>query len=757
LIISMPARKRPNHSSSPKSSRSGARKGKPRSRKGRSGGGFFARVRRAFFTLVLFGILAAAGGAAYLYHRASQFDLSQVKELPERTLVYDRGGILMGHVAGHGENRVSVPASKVSPYFVKALLAREDTRFYDHYGIDPVGVLRALVTNLRAGGTEQGASTITMQLARNTFGMKERSYQRKLLEAALAIRLEREFSKEELLTCYMNRVYFGSGLHGIERASQGYFMKSASDLTLAESAILAGVVRGPSLLNPFRSMENAKDIQAEVLDRLVASDLVTRAEADAAKAQPIALRPADQRLATGSYPLQTVFDLLEDYLARHHIERGGLRIHTTFDSALQKTAEAALDRHLAAAEARPGYSHPKRASHSPGGSTKYLQGALVSLDNRTGGIVALVGGRNFRESSFNRAFFAHRQVGSTFKPFVYAAAFGRGLLPGAYVSDDPVRFADWSPRNSDGTYTGLQPAALGLIRSRNTMSVRVGQIAGVESVRKLARDLKLGELPASPVISLGTFESSPLNLTSAYSTLAAGGVNLAPHLITRIEHSDGTVLFDFAPAGRRVLSEGVAWVTSDILGKVMDEGTATKAREDGYRAPAYGKTGTTNDYKDAWFVGYTDKLTTGVWVGLDQPKTIMERGYGGTLALPVWTEVMKAAEERGFAAAPLAPPRGSRPVALCRECGLQNSNRTRHPYQMDLPPDMQPRASCRGHGGLFAGKGAVPQAHPIPGETALVATPVGGGGPVAANAPNEKGGVGKAMQGLGRKLFGERR
>lgn len=754
----MPARKRTSRSSARRSSHPTSSRRRRSGRSSRRSPSFLGRIRRFFGTLLVGGILAGAAGSAYLYHRASQFDLSKVKELPERTLVYDRGGILMGHVAGHGENRVSVPASQVSPYFVKALLAREDSRFYGHYGIDPVGVLRAVVTNLRAGGTEQGASTITMQLARNTFGMKERSYHRKLLEAALALRLEQNYSKEEILTFYMNRVYFGSGLHGIERAAQGYFMKPASDLSLGESAMLAGVVRGPSLLNPFRSLENATDIRSEVLERLVAADLVSASEAETAKKEPVSLRPPDQRLATGSYPLQAVFDLLDDYLARHHVERGGLRIHTTIDSALQKSAEAALDRQLAVIEARPGYAHPKRSSHRIGGATKYLQGAVVSLDNRSGGIVSLVGGRNFRESSFNRVFFAQRQVGSTFKPFVYAVAFDRGgLLPGAYVSDDPVRFADWSPRNSDGTFTGLQPAALGLIRSRNTMSVRVGQIAGVENIRDLARALKLGELPASPVISLGTFESSPLSLASAYSTLAAGGVNRTPHLISRIEHSDGTLLYEHEPAARRIFPEGVAWVTSDILGKVMDEGTATKAREDGYRAAAYGKTGTTNDYKDAWFLGYTDKLTTGVWVGLDQPKTIMDRGYGGTLALPVWTEVMKAAEERGFAAAPLAPPRGTQATVLCRECGLHGSGRTRHPYQMNLPPDMQPRGKCRGHGGLFAGKDAPPLSFPVPGEAALVATPVAGGGAGSVTASSGQGGFAKAFQGLGRKIFGDRR
>lgn len=723
-----------------------------RSRRGRRRSGFGTFLRRTFVAGLVVGAIIAVGGAGYYGFKSLAYDLDLVKEIPERTLVYDRSGTLMGHVAGHGENRVSVPASQVSEHFIKALLAREDTRFYKHGGVDYVGVLRAVVTNLKSGGKEQGASTITMQLARNTFGMKEMTLQRKFLEVALAYRLEARYSKDEILTFYMNRVYFGSGLYGVERAAQGYFMKSAAQLSLGESAMLAGVIRGPSLLNPFRSLENAKDIQTEVLDRLVASDVVTKAEADAAKQQPIRLRPAEQRLATGSYPLQFIFDLLEDYLEPHLIETGGLRIYTTLDAGLQKSAEEALDRHLTSIEKRQGYRHATRSSHKAGTSTKYLQGSVVTLDNRTGGIVALVGGRDFGESSFNRAYLARRQVGSTFKPFVYAVAMDRGgLLPGAYVSDNPIQLGNWSPKNSDGTFTGLQPAAIGLIKSRNTMSVRVGLIAGIENLRGLARALKIGEIPNSPVVALGAFESSPVTLTSAYSTFPAGGVNYSPFLITRIEHADGTLLYEHEITARRIFPEGVAWMTTDMLGHVLDDGTATEARAKGYQAPAYGKTGTTNDFVDAWFVGYTDKLTTGVWVGLDQPKTIMDRGYGSTLALPVWTEVMKTAESRGYAAAKIPAPAGTKSLVLCRECGQLSSNGTRYPYQMDLPADLAPRGTCRGHGGVFAQNGA-PQAFPVPGET------VGATGPAAPGLdpgpPPGEGGLSRAVRGIGRFLFG---
>ena len=729
--------------------------GKSRSKRRKKSSFMGSFIRKIFFTALVLGIAVVIGGSVFYGFRAMQFDLELIREAPQRTLVYDRAGNLMGHVAGHGENRVAVPVSQVSEHFVKALLAREDSRFYKHHGVDLRGVLRAMMTNLKTGGITQGASTLTMQLARNTFGMKEMSFQRKLMEVALSQRIERHFSKDEILAFYMNRVYFGSGLYGIERAAQGYFMKPAAELTLGESAMLAGVIRGPSLLNPFRSLENAKDTQKEVLDRLVDAKVITTEEAATAKQQKIKLRPPNQRIATGSYTLQAVFDLLEDYLEPHLIETGGLKVYTTVDSTLQEVAEKSLDRHLTAIEKKPGFQHPPRSSHQEGKDTKYLQGAVVTLDNRSGAILALVGGRDFGESSFNRAYRARRQVGSTFKPFVYAVAFDRGgLLPGAFVNDDPIQLATgtgtpWSPKNSDGTFIGLQPAALGLIKSRNTMSVRVGQIAGLANVRSLARVLMFGEIPDSPVTSLGAFETTPVTITSAYSTFPAKGVNYVPFLIERIEHQDGSILYQNKVQGRPVFPESVSWVTSDILGKVMDEGTATGAREAGYKAPAYGKTGTTNDYHDAWFLGYTDKITTGVWVGLDQPKTIMERGYGGTLALPVWTEVMKTAESAGFAAAKLPVPPGTENTLLCRECGQLSSKRTQFTYQMELPRDLRPRGTCRGHGGggLFANQNRQPQAFPVPGEIAAVQAP-----PPPGNM--EESGIGKAIRGIGKFLFG---
>lgn len=704
------------------------------------------RIQRLAMYCITLGFVGFVAGAAFYGVRSLQFDLDDMNEVPQRTLVFDRKGEPLGHVSGHGENRQIVPLDQVSTLFIQAILAREDSRFYSHGGVDYIGVGRAVIKNVKDGGISEGASTITMQLARNSYGMRARSFDRKFLEVALAKRMELVLSKDQILENYVNRIYFGSGLYGIERASQGYFMKPASDLSLGEAAMMAGVIRGPSLFSPFRDLESAKEIRDEVLVRMVAEEIITPEELERAKAEPINLRPPDQRLATSSYVLQTVHESLEFQLKGNQgaIDRGGLRVFTTIDVDLQAEAERSLDDHLSKIENQSGFPHPPRPKENKGvnkAETDYLQGAVVTIDNATGGIRAWVGGRDFNMSPFNRAQYAYRPVGSTFKPFVYATAFDlAGLMPGTFVSDDPVTIEmgggapTWRPGNSDGQFLGKQPAAVGLIRSRNTMSVRVGQMAGLENVRSLAGALKFGETPESPVMFLGAFEASPVTLTSAYTMLPSHGMHRQPHLMTRIEGADGEILWQADTSEAPIMRESVTWLTSDILARVMDSGTGASARRLGYEAPAYGKTGTTNDYQDAWFVGFNKTLTTGVWVGMDQPKTIMNKGYGSTLALPVWVEVMKKAEEEpDLAAAEIDLPQSMARISLCRDCGLLASNQSTNTYEMNFPTDLAPKSPCVGHrGGLFTGRND------------------------NANKPIEEVGkkVGGFFKGLGRKLFG---
>ena len=660
-------------------------------------------------SILLLIFLILAGGVAYYSHKAGQFDLKRIVHMPERSVILDRNGVELGFLQGHGDNRVIVKKADVADAFIKALLTREDSRFYWHGGIDWISVIRAAQVNWKAESIEQGASTLTMQLARNALDLdRDRTYGRKLLEAALASRIEGRFSKDEILELYMNRIYFGSGLYGIERAAQGYFKKPARDLSLAESALLAGLIRAPSSLSPFRNPEAAVRERDVVLDRMAEDRRISRADAAAAKLEALHLRPENERVAELDYVKDAVHRELDLILDPKRIEAGGLTVRVTIDRALQDEAEAILRKRLREVEALPGYAHPRynpRARENDPDQAKILQGAIVAIDNETGGTLALVGGRDYGQSSFNRAWDAKRQVGSTFKPFVYATAFSHGILPGAWEDDSPISLPggngrSWSPQNSDGGSLGTQPVKVGLIRSRNTMSVRLGLRIGVDTVRQTASAAGLGDqLPDSPVALLGAFEADPRSLTAAYTVFPNQGIRKRTFLISRIETRDGEVVFQNLPVQLRVLPPGAAWLTSQVLGEVLGaEGTAASARTTlGLDFPAYGKTGTTDDYRDAWFAGFTGKVTCGVWVGFDQPATIVSRGYGSKLALPVWVDVMKFANDHGYPAAELTPPGVLQTTSVCRICSGLASRWTGQSYTIELPADCVPTTVCRGH------------------------------------------------------------
>lgn len=671
-----------------------------------------ARLTLLLALLAIPAIALLAVGWGYLGWQAHGYDLADIASMNERTWLLDRHGERIGHVSGHGENRETVTLDEVSPHFVDALLAREDSRFREHGGVDWIGVARAAVRNAREGEIVQGASTLTMQLARNTWGMREKTFRRKMIEAALAQRLERELSKDEILVAYLNRIYFGSGLYGVERAAQGFFMKPAAELGVGEAAMLAGIIRAPSAMSPFRDLAGAYRQRDQVLERMVELGYIDRATAGAEMKTRTFLRPGAERGAELSYLEQMAHEQLNRFLPQHLIDRGGLRIHTTIDPALQTEAERALDESLTAVESSDGFPHPPRAaddSEERLSVTDYVQGAVVVLENSSGDILALVGGRDFGDSPFNRATDARRQLGSTFKPFVYAAAFDAGIKPGVMVSDGAISLpgADgkvWRPQNSDGKFGGFHPAANGLIRSRNTMTIRLGNSVGVQPVLDLAARANLIDAdnspPPSPVALLGTFEATPLQVAAAYSAFPNGGVFRSPQLIRKIETGDGTVLYHDTPqddATPRVMSEAAAWTSSEILREVVRSGTAAGAKELGLEdIPAHGKTGTTNDYKDAWFAGYTDKITCTVWIGMDRPQTIMPRGYGGTLALPVWVDVVKATQGTALAAAEPSTPPGYLPCDLCRDCGLLAGNATSSSWHFNLPPELAPAGQCVG-------------------------------------------------------------
>ncbi|CAN5794019.1 penicillin-binding protein 1A [soil metagenome] len=685
----------------------------------KSGSGSTKKSRRWIgFVVAIMGTLAAGAAGVVVFYAvwAQTFDMKNVGQMPERNTVYDVDGKIYSRLAG--ANRLVIPLSEVSPHFVAAVLAREDTRFYQHGGIDPRGLVRALVRNITAGSVREGASTITQQLARNSLSLGGRNYRRKILEAMVALRIEREFTKEQILEAYVNRIYFGSGCYGVETASQAYFGKNAAKLTLSESALLAGLIRSPNRFSPLKNPQGAAVERNTVLDRLLELQKISAAEAQQAKAAKVTSNPRRLPQIQENYAMDAVQRDLNVLLTSEQIDFGGLHIYTTLDPAVQNAATQALESHLSKVEKQGNFRHPKRSEYrapaeGEDSAMPYLQGAVVVIDNRTGGVRALVGGRDYGDSKFNRALSpANRQIGSSFKPFIYALAFGRGLLPGGLIDDGPIQPGEirgagsWTPANSDNTYNGLRPASYGLVQSRNTMSVRIGDLVGPEEVQRAAVTLGLGkDIPAGPAIYLGSFETNLKDLTAAYTVFPNVGTRRQSYIIERIDDQDRNPIYRAAHVQTQAMDPGSAWLASHVLEGVMTKGTASSAKSLGYdpaKHPAAGKTGTTNDYKDAWFLGYTNALTCGVWVGFDQPQTIMSRGYGSALALPIWTQTMLKAAQR-YPAEVLPPA-----IQLARAWACANSNQLATNeciavgagYESTLPVDKVPTKACTVHGGV---------------------------------------------------------
>jgi len=674
----------------------------------------YSRLFQYGWKITLLVLIVAGGVAVFLFYAtwAATFEMKKVGEMPERNTVLDVDGKIYSRLAG--ANRLKVSLSEVSPFFITAVLAREDARFYQHGGIDWRGILRALARDILSRSAKEGASSITQQLARNSLPLGGRTISRKLLEALVALRIEREFSKQQILELYINRIYFGTGCYGVETASQAYFGKSASKLNLSEAALLAGLIRSPNRFSPLKNPEGAAVQRNAVLDRMVQLKKLPPEQAEQAKIAKITPHPRRLSFIQENYAMDAVQRDLNLLLTQDQIDNGGLFIYTTLDPAVQNAAQQALETQLTKIEHQSNFHHPLKANYQPpetgdDSAMPYLQGAVVTIDNASGGIRALVGGRDYSQSKFNRALApTNRQVGSAFKPFVYTLAFSHGLLPGAAISDGPIQpgeiegAGNWSPGNSDGTYSGVQPCSYGLIHSRNTMSVRVGQFAGLDSVQKVATTLGLAQNVArGPAIYIGSFETNLKDLTAAYSAFPNSGVRKQAYIIERIDNQQHHPIYRAAHISAPALDPSAAWMTSQLMEDVLIRGTAASARSLGFSLPAAGKTGTTNDYKDAWFLGYTSTLTCGVWVGFDQPATIIPHGYGAALALPVWTQVMNKAVDR-YPAQELRP---TMPIQRATVCSISNQLATTGcqavgtAYDIDLPADKVPTVACEVHGG----------------------------------------------------------
>jgi penicillin-binding protein 1A len=638
----------------PKSKKSPARRavgaplGRQRRRKRR--GLWVSLFKILLVTLMLWSI---AGGLYYVW--ALTFDLRAIHDMNERSVIFDHEGKYYSRLAG--ENREVVPFDKVSNHFVNALISREDTRFYQHHGIDPIGVARAVVRNLLLGGFREGASTITQQLARNSFPLGGKNLHRKCIEAAMAFRIETELTKEDILEAYMNRIYFGSGTYGVESASQTYFGKPASRLNLQEAATLAGLIRSPNRFSPLNNPEGSLRERNVVLGRMRDIGLITSMECEEAQATPLVAMPRTRTWPEDNWAMDAILRELDLVLEPGRMDGGGLKIYTTIDGPLQNAAEKALAERLSQVEKQPGYPHEPMevftgANLDRQKAAPYLEGAAIAMDNKTGGIRAIVGGRDFKRSKFQRALLGVRQAGSVVKPFVYASAFEAGLGPNESISDNrigpgeiPAKFGKYDPANSDKEYRGMISVGDGLIDSRNTVAVRVGMMAGLDRVANTIVRAGIAEDPPRfPSICLGAFETSLKNITAAYTVFATGGVKLQPYLIDRVLDSSGNVIYKATRGKIPVMSPVAAQMTTSLLEKTVERGTASRAGAFGLRGYGAGKTGTTNNYLDAWFVGFDKQLTCGVWVGFDKPRPIMRGGYGGALALPVWVDIIQAAK-----------------------------------------------------------------------------------------------------------------
>ena len=577
------------------------------------------RIAKWSLVFVLWLLVLAAGFVGYYGH-----DLPDTQHLtgPETPLAITVLAADGSEVATVGEMWGElIPAEEVAPVLPKAVLAIEDRRFFTHGGIDAFGVIRAAWQNAVEGRVVAGGSTISQQVAKLVFLSPERSVKRKIQEAMLAFWLEREFTKQEILTIYLNRAYFGAGAYGVDAAARRYFGRSARDVDLAQAAMIAGLLKAPSRYSPANDLKLARKRARVVVDAMVDAEFLTQAEGRAAKERAQTLTVARRSGPPAGYFVDWVLEQVPGYVGRDH---GALRVFTSLEPKRQRAAQAALTDVLAAA----------------GKSRKIGQGALVALDEN-GAVRAMVGGRDYSKSVFNRATQARRQPGSAFKTVVYLAGIEAGLAPDHVIEDAPIAVAGWSPRNYDGKYRGPVTVREGFARSINTVAVRVGLRAGVKRIHAAARRLGIeSTLPADASIALGTGEVTLLELTSAYVALANGGGRVLPHGIVEIRNRAGDVLYRRAGSGAGRAADGMAVAAMrDLLRAGVAWGTGRAAGLPEGQGPAYGKTGTSQKFRDAWFVGWAGGLAAGVWLGNDDGSA-MDKVTGGSYPAEIWQRFM---------------------------------------------------------------------------------------------------------------------
>ena len=657
---------------------------------------FYVPIGAALVFLIGFGIYFWSV-ASTLSEEAKTFDLSKLEQMESASVILDRNDKIFGQI--YVENRETVPYDQLPRDLVNAVVSMEDNKFYQHGGYDLSGILRAALKNFTAGHVRQGASTITQQLARNSFSLKEKTFRRKLLEIFLSRRIEERFGKQKIMELYLNRIYFGGGLYGAEAASRGYFGKPARAMSLAECATLAGLIKSPNKLSPWGDKAASRDARNVALSRMRDLGFITRGQCETAQAEDIVI--GSKQSAQGqTYAVDYIRQQVIAAVGWDRAMNEGYRIHTTIDAELQKVGEESMKTHLAQVEQYPGYSHPtyeafatryrnakQLAVPNLAAAPDYLQGALIALDNQTAGILALIGGRDFEHNQFDRALQARRPAGTAMKPLVYAAAFENGLFPGSLVEDSALDnravmiggttgiLGEWGPESENNRYEGPMTARQALAKSKNGATVRIGMTVGVEPVIQLCRAAGIrSPLRPFPATFLGSSEITLAELALAYTIFPNGGWRPnAPHILDRIEEKDGTIVWESPEeqARHKVIKAETAYEVHSCLVDALESGTGRAAREKfGLKKfPAAGKTGTAYDFTDALFAGYDKSVTCAVWAGFDKPQKIYRGAFGGEIALPIWVDVMNAASER-YPPKEFPQPAGMQKIEICSRSGL---------------------------------------------------------------------------------------
>lgn len=643
--------------------------------------------------LVIYGWMVSEFGA-----KADSYDLSKLPKMESASVIYDRTGQQLGKI--FIQNRIPISYEQIPKEMVNAIVAEEDNRFFEHHGVDFFGVFRAAISNYRQGRVKQGASTVTQQLARNSFDLHERSYRRKLLEMFLAMRIEQHLSKEKIMELYLNRVYFGSGLYGVEAAARGYFGKPAKDLSVGECAMLAGLLKSPNSLSPWNNPDGAKKVRDFVLTRMREMRLISREAFEEAIQFPLSVRKRTNPNRV-SYAVDLVRQQAIAALGYDRAMNEGVRIETTFDARLQNTAEHALHTHLDRIEHQPDYHHltyeryrqinqnleeaAQRGEPVTMPSPTYLQGAVLAVDNTTGGILALAGGRDFLHSEYNRALQGRRPPGTVFTPLVAASAYAKGIFPGDLVDDSCIdnRFVmiggdsgilgEWGVERPDNEYEGSMPSSEAVARGKNAAVVRLGFMTGLDDLKKFCQTDGIRS-PLRDVANayLGSSEMTLDELTLAYTAFPGAGTRPAKlYTITRITDPEGNVLYENPATRVPVISAEAAYQVHSVLEDALHKACAPEATALGISTNSLlaGKSGTAYDFTDTWFIGYSSAVTCGVWVGFDKPTKIYRGAFGKDLALPIWAQVMNASLS-SLPPKPLAVPSGLKPVEICRSSGL---------------------------------------------------------------------------------------